>query len=321
MRVVLVIPWADGPAAMIFSKRQACALLEAGVAVETFFLASRTSPVMLVRERNRFRRLVRDFSPDIVHAQFGTVTALFCATSTGLPLVITFCGSDLNPYPSPNRCRQWVAHFFSQLAALRAHRIICVSKQLQSRLWWRRERAVILPFGPDTASFYPGPQDEARQRLGWSQRQYVVLFNGGRSRQVKRLDLAQAAVEHARQGNADIRLEVLRGETAQELVPEMMRAADCLLLTSDWEGSPTVIQEAMACNLPVVSVDVGDVLEMLSGVVPSVVVPRDPTAIGAAVARVVALRQRSNGAEKARSISVSRIAFRLIQLYSELLGV
>ena len=63
-----------------------------------------------------------------------------------------------------------------------------------------------------------------------------------------------------------VRLEVLDGNVAPARVPALMNAADCLLVTSDAEGSPTVVQEALATNLPVVSVDVGDIAERLEGV-------------------------------------------------------
>ena len=42
-------------------------------------------------------------------------------------------------------------------------------------------------------------------------------------------------------------------------LPWFYSAANVVLLTSVWEGSPNVIKEAMACGCPIVSTDVGDV--------------------------------------------------------------
>ena len=44
-----------------------------------------------------------------------------------------------------------------------------------------------------------------------------------------------------------------------------MNAVDVTLLTSDWEGSPGAVRESLACQTPVVSVPVGDVPNVLSG--------------------------------------------------------
>jgi len=45
-----------------------------------------------------------------------------------------------------------------------------------------------------------------------------------------------------------------------------MNAANLLVLTSFHEGSPNVIKESMACNLPIVSTNVGDVKQVIERV-------------------------------------------------------
>jgi teichuronic acid biosynthesis glycosyltransferase TuaC len=332
MRVMFVIPGEARGHSMIFARRQAEILRAEGVEVETFYLESRTSPAALARELVRFRRLRRRVRPDVIHAQFGTMTALFAAVaSVPTPLVITYRGSDLNP-SHPWSLRSATGRLLSQIAALRAARIVCVSRQLRERLWWRRPKAAVMPTGVDLEVFFPEARSAARSRLGWAEADRVVLFNAGREQSGKRLDLAAAAVTAARRwlvvlcpaglasrrAEPRLRLEVMNGSVPPERVPWLMSAADCLLVTSDAEGSPTVVQEALASNLPVVSVAAGDAPERLAGVRHTLIVARDPEALGAALAGVVARPERSDGRSKSDEFSARAIARRLHALYQEI---
>jgi teichuronic acid biosynthesis glycosyltransferase TuaC len=72
--------------------------------------------------------------------------------------------------------------------------------------------------------------------------------------------LAERAVKYIDDNR--IKLITVSGIPNSEL-PFYYNAADVLILTSLWEGSPNVIKEAMACNCPIVSTDVGDVRSIL----------------------------------------------------------
>ena len=61
----------------------------------------------------------------------------------------------------------------------------------------------------------------------------------------------------------EVQLIELKGYTRDQ-VNALMYTCDALLMTSKTEGSPQVIKEAMACGLPIVSTDVGDVKERLA---------------------------------------------------------
>jgi glycosyltransferase involved in cell wall biosynthesis len=319
-RVLFVIPGVAQGHSMVFARRQATMLVAQGLDVKIFDLCSRTSLPKVFGEFRRFRRVIRKFRPEVIHAHYGTVTAMFAALGTGrIPLVITYRGSDLNCLPSERGLRQAAGFLLSQIAALRAARIVCVSRQLRELLWWRRARVTVLPSGVDPEVFRPEPRKHSRCEVGWRQDEQVVLFNAGKDSPNKRLDLAENAVEEARRWSPSVRLEVLDGNVAPARVPALMNAADCLLVTSDAEGSPTIVQEALATNLPVVSVDAGDIAERLKGVTCSRVVRRDPRALGRALAEVLNPPRRSDGRRRAEEFSSTRIARELGRLYREVL--
>lgn len=319
IRVLCVIPTKLRPVTkcpMIFAHRQVLGLADAGVKVERFYLVLEPSPRTLLEQWRLLRGAIRAFSPDVIHAQYGTVTALMSVMSSHLPSVITFRGSDLNPDPFATRALWLMRRTISEVAALRADQIICVSDQLKNRLWWRTNRATVIPTGVDTSHFHPRPRSEARKLLGWKDdRERVVIFNASGNPRIKRLDIAQAAVDVARKIYGDIRFIVLEGDVPPDRIPLYMAAADLLLLTSESEGSPTVVQEAMACDLPVVSVDVGDVRERLRRVEPSFIVPKDPESIGRMIAEVLTDRPRSNGAARIAECSNQVVIERTIMAY------
>jgi hypothetical protein len=83
---------------------------------------------------------------------------------------------------------------------------------------------------------------------------------------------------------------------APDQVPQWLNASDVLLMTSLHEGSPTIVKEALACGLPTVSVDVGDVGEQIKGVV------RDET--GEVKERIESLQQISGMAPRCKLLSL-----------------
>jgi teichuronic acid biosynthesis glycosyltransferase TuaC len=314
-RVLAVVPGDGQGSSMIFVRRQISSLMDLDVDVRTFFLRSRTSPVGLTKEWCRLRRQICEFRPHLVHAHYGTVTSFLCAVATRVPLVITFRGNDLGDDPDISFLRTRLGQVLSQISILKAKRIICVSRRLRDLLWWHRNRAVVIPTGVDLTLFRPEPKDQARALLGWEHGERVIVFDEGRAPRRKGLEFLQSAIRLAEQTVGSIRLMILDRSIPPELVPRYLCASDCLALASVFEGSPNIVKEALACNLPVVATDVGDVSERLKEVFPSRVVRRDAVEFANALTEVFIDGRRSNGREQVQVCSLPRVAEGIRSVY------
>jgi glycosyltransferase involved in cell wall biosynthesis len=307
------------PSTGIFVDRQIASLKQAGVRISTFDIGTSHSPIRILYKWLELRRRVRQASPDLVHGQYGTIVGLLTAFA-GRPAVISFCGGDLQPGASVSSLRLIVGFLLSNLAALRAEGLICKSEQLRQALWWRKSLAVVIPSGVDLNLFSPGPQNEARKELGWHLETPVAIVNVGEDPKGKGIDLAHAAMKFVREQIPNAELHVI-SKVEPIRIPVYFRAADVLLCTSITEGSPNVVKEALACNLPVVSTPVGDVSERLAGVYPSGVVSRDPREFGEAITKILLSRQRSNGRERIMDLGLDQVAGQVIAVYQSVLRV
>src|SRR5262249_30189416 len=142
---------------------------------------------------------------------------------------------------------------------------------------------------------------------------------GGDHRYRKNIPLAEAAVRLAEKEMGPIHFEVFDGYP-HGVVAELLNAADALLMTSLQEGSPNIVKEAMACNLPVVTVPCGDVAERLAEVTPGAIYPYDAAQLARGIIAVMRASRRSNGRAQLESqgLTAARVTQKLISLYSSL---
>jgi teichuronic acid biosynthesis glycosyltransferase TuaC len=301
------------PFAGVFVDSQVASLQHAGVTISTFDIGTSHSPFIIFRKCLELRKSVRKLNPQLVHGQYGTIVGI-ATIFAGRPAVLSFCGYDLLPGAPVSRLRMYLGLLLSNLAALRARCLICKSEELRQALWWCHSRAVVIPNGVDLDLFSPGSQDEARHALGWDLKIPIVIMNVSRDVRNKGLDVAKAAMKVVQRRMPEAKLHVI-SNVKHTKMPIYYRAADVLLCASKQEGSPNVVKEALACNLPVVSTPVGDVVERLAGVHPSVVVPREPQLMAEALTKILLTRARSNGRERIAHLSLAQVAQQVLDVY------
>ncbi|WP_049985951.1 glycosyltransferase family 4 protein [Halobellus rufus] len=242
---------------------------------------------------------------DLVHANYG-LSAPPAVVQPSLPTVLSLWGSDL----------MGTYGWLSRYCARFAEEVIVMSPEMAALL----DRPThVIPHGIDLDLFRPLPQSFARREVGWREDRYQVLFPYRPFRPVKNFDRAERVVESARERvDRPIELQVADG-VEHSRMPVLMNAADAILLTSNREGSPNTVKEAMACNVPVIATDVGDLSERLEPIAHSTV-SDDDDALAAALAATLRTGERSDGREAIAEIGLSRQLDRLEAVFERAVG-
>ena len=257
-----------------------------------------------VRFYGRVLRVSSNTDFDLVHANYG-LTGPAALAQPHRPVVLSLWGSDLlGRYGT-----------VSEQCARFADAVVVMSEEMASGL--DRDYTVV-PHGIDTDRFSPAPQDEALAEVRWNPAADHVLFPYDPSREEKNYPRAERVVDRARETvDRLVELHAVSG-VPHEQVPTYMNAADALLLTSEREGSPNSVKEALACNLPVVATPAGDVPSILDGADCSHVSDSDE-GLAAALADVLGSDRRPDGRERAREFGLERMGEGLLSVYDSVL--
>lgn len=204
------------------------------------------------------------------------------------------------------------------------------------------KKSVIIPAFVDLERFFPMNKNVLREKYDFKKLDKIVIYVGRlsieknipfliESYKILENDLENTLLLIAGNGKQesflkdyvnDIGINNLRfiRNASDSQVAELMNCADLLALTSHYEGSPTVVKEAIACHLPVVSLDVGDVREVLGNLKGCIISEPDTAFFAWHMKEVLTASDRFNPGDKIKDFAVEKSGELIIDCYKDLLG-
>jgi glycosyltransferase involved in cell wall biosynthesis len=312
-------PTPSDPGYGSFVQAQMDSLRPLGVNYDVVFVNGRDSKANYLRGIFEVRRRLLDRPYDLIHAHFG-LSGWVARFQNRAPLVVSFMGDDVLGRSDRQGRITPVGRLFqssTRRLARRAGAVIVKTRQMKDRLGL--ESAHVIPNGVNLELFRPMDREEARSILGLDRSRSYVLFPYDRALAVKRFDLIKGAVRIARSEVPAV--EILQvSRVPRDHMPLYLNASNALALASYTEGSPNSVKEAMAVNLPVVSVDVGDVAEVIGDTEGCFVVPPRAEAMAARIVDACRRGARTRGRDRiVECYSEEIIARRIVDVYASLL--
>jgi len=308
-------------------------LVSAGLATAHRVPLSRRRPGGLVRAVSATRDAIRAAQPDVVLAHnVGATVATWLAVRSlrrSLPIATVFHGVAARDYRPA-----------ALVLTTAPQAVVTVSQVIADRLLdaGLRRHAPIVISNAVTAPAVPDREDARKEldldldvpvalcaaRLAVQKRHDVLLQAWARTTSGGVLLVAGDGPEAGAVRDEAARLRLgdrVRLLGARSDVPRLLSAADVFVLSSDWEGLPVALLEAMACARPVVSTAVDGVIEVLRHGGGLTAPPGDPAALAEALDRLLLdpALARATGEEAAAVVREHYDPGRMVRRYDTLL--
>lgn len=291
---------------------QAESLTKRGLVIEYYTIEGKGAKGYL-KNVSRLKKQIMRGEYDLVHAHYAMAGVVLSLTNSKVRKVVSIMGSEA--YMG----KVW--KFIFRLAYLFSwNAVIAKSDNIKKNL--KMDSAVVIPNGVDLERFAATVKSDARNFLGLLPDKKYLLFISNPERPEKNFTLAHNAVQLLNDEN--VILLPVHGIPNNEITM-YLSAGDVLVLPSLWEGSPNVVKEGMACNIPIVSTNVGDVRWLLDGLDGCYVTGFGADEFAAGLKSALNFSNKSGktkGREKIFELQLDAesVAERLIRLYEKVLG-
>jgi teichuronic acid biosynthesis glycosyltransferase TuaC len=272
---ILIVASGNTKAVSPFIIEQVESLKKIDIHIE-YFLIKGKGWTGYLKSLSKLKKKIKNKKFNLIHAHYG-LSGLLATLQRKIPVIITFHGSDINI----NKNYKW-----SFIASRLSSKNIFVHKDQPKKLKVMLNEKDIIPCGINLKIFQPKDKVALRKKLNWDQNKVYILFSSSFDKPVKNVNLAYKSTQNVKNSE----LIELKNYTKIEL-SNLMNAADLLLVTSFSETGPLIVKEAIACNCPVVSTDVGDVKEIIVKRKNSFVTSYNPKEIEAVIKKVIKLKK------------------------------
>lgn len=264
MKILLVTnmyPCTENPTYGIFVQEQERAISQEypDVRYTVAFINGRHGKNEYIKSIFKIRKLINEQHFDLIHIHYG-FSGLFLLLGKlpkKIPILITLHGGDIQAEQGKT-----IQVWLTKQILKKANTAITLNRQMDEIVKKYTKYTNIIPCSVNTNLFIPSTTPKTTN----PQEELHIIFPSDRNRKVKNYPLFEQTISVLKNKygikchTSEIK-NMSRAEVAQ-----LYQNANLMIMTSISEGSPQVVKEAMACNLPVISTNVGDVSQLLENV-------------------------------------------------------
>jgi glycosyltransferase involved in cell wall biosynthesis len=314
-------PTKNNPDYGVFTKDQIDNLSSEGFENELIFINSKEYGIKeYFLAVKKIRSVYKNF--DIIHCFHGLTLIITFLATKDKPILISFLNEIKYENLKKNKFLNQI-YILIYNNILKSKRVFAIFKNRIPEKQKKVKRSFYLPNGVNLQDFHSIDKKDAYGFLNLDDQKRYILFVASKNkmRTQKRYDIFKSTMDILKNDYRQYNFEelVMSGVPRKNSI-YYYNVACVHLLVSNYEGSPNSVKEAMSCNIPVVSTDVGNVKEIISGATNCFISAQNPSILAKYVVKAIKLQSQDlRNILIKNKLTVKDKTIELIKIYKQIL--